>query len=96
MRKMPSSTEIEKGEIVGRICSQRSNNTADKVVDAVKTGAKKFFVMAGCDGRMKAVNTIRNLQRSCQGHCYHDSRLRNIVTTNWTLISALFQEFIRQ
>jgi hydroxylamine reductase len=28
---------------------------ADKVVDAVKSGAiKKFFVMAGCDGRMKS------------------------------------------
>ena len=47
-------TEIEKGEIVGGFAHAQVFALADKVVDAVKTGAiRKFFVMAGCDGRMK-------------------------------------------
>lgn len=46
--------EIEKGEIVGGFAHNQVFALADKVVDAVKSGAiKKFFVMAGCDGRMK-------------------------------------------
>jgi hydroxylamine reductase len=46
--------EIEKGEIVGGFAHNQVIQLADKVVDAVKTGAiKKFFVMAGCDGRHK-------------------------------------------
>ncbi len=46
--------EIEKGEIVGGFAHNQVIALADKVVDAVKTGAiKKFFVMAGCDGRLK-------------------------------------------
>ncbi len=46
--------EIEKGEIVGGFAHAQVFALADKVVDAVKSGAiKKFFVMAGCDGRMK-------------------------------------------
>jgi len=45
-------TEIEKGKIVGGFAHHQVISLADKVVDAVKTGAiKKFFVMAGCDGR---------------------------------------------
>ena len=47
-------TEIEKGEIVGGFAHAQVFALADKVVEAVKSGAiKKFFVMAGCDGRMK-------------------------------------------
>ncbi|NCB68351.1 MAG: hydroxylamine reductase [Bacteroidia bacterium] len=47
-------TEIETGEIVGGFAHAQVFALADKVVDAVKTGAiRKFFVMAGCDGRMK-------------------------------------------
>jgi hydroxylamine reductase len=47
-------TEIETGEIVGGFAHAQVFALADKVVDAVKSGAiKKFFVMAGCDGRMK-------------------------------------------
>ncbi|WP_372751968.1 hydroxylamine reductase [Labilibaculum sp.] len=47
-------TEIEKGEIIGGFAHNQVMQLADKVVDAVKTGAiRKFFVMAGCDGRMK-------------------------------------------
>jgi hydroxylamine reductase len=48
-------TEIETGTIVGGFAHEQVFALADKVVDAVKSGAiKKFFVMAGCDGRMKS------------------------------------------
>ncbi len=50
-----SPTEIETGEIVGGFAHNTVLSLADKVVDAVKSGAiKRFFVMAGCDGRMKS------------------------------------------
>ena len=49
--------EIEKGEIVGGFAHAQVLALADQVVEAVKTGAiKRFFVMAGCDGRMKSRN----------------------------------------
>ena len=49
--------EIENGEIVGGFAHNQVIALADKVVDAVKSGAiKKFFVMAGCDGRHKSRN----------------------------------------
>lgn len=49
-----SPTEIETGEIIGGFAHNQVLSLADKVVDAVKSGAiRKFFVMAGCDGRMK-------------------------------------------
>ena len=48
-------TEIESGKIVGGFAHGQVFAVADKVVEAVKSGAiKKFFVMAGCDGRMKS------------------------------------------
>ena len=44
--------EIEKGEIVGGFAHHQVMALADKVVEAVKSGAiKRFVVMAGCDGR---------------------------------------------
>uniref|UniRef100_A0A6A7G349 Hydroxylamine reductase n=3 Tax=Hirondellea gigas TaxID=1518452 RepID=A0A6A7G349_9CRUS len=47
--------EIETGSIVGGFAHHQVFALADKIVDAVKSGAiKKFFVMAGCDGRMKS------------------------------------------
>jgi len=47
--------EIEKGEIIGGFAHAQVFALADKVVDAVKSGAiRKFIVMAGCDGRMKS------------------------------------------
>ncbi|MFA5202130.1 MAG: hydroxylamine reductase [Bacteroidales bacterium] len=50
----PPPTEIEKGEIIGGFAHNQVIALADKVVDAVKSGAiKRFVVMAGCDGRMK-------------------------------------------
>ena len=50
----PAPTEIETGELVGGFAHEQVFALADKVVEAVKSGAiRKFFVMAGCDGRMK-------------------------------------------
>ena len=47
--------ELEQGEIVGGFAHAQVLALADKVVDAVKSGAiKKFVVMAGCDGRSKS------------------------------------------
>lgn len=49
--------EIEKGEIIGGFAHNQVAALSDKVVDAVKTGAiRKFFVMGGCDGRIKGRN----------------------------------------
>lgn len=51
-KKLASPTEIETGTIVGGFAHAQVFALADKIVDAVKSGAiKKFFVMAGCDGR---------------------------------------------
>ncbi len=53
-KTLPAPDEIETGSIVGGFAHNQVIALADKVVDAVKSGAiKKFFVMAGCDGRMK-------------------------------------------
>jgi hydroxylamine reductase len=50
-------TEIETGSIVGGFAHNQVFALADKVVDAVKSGAiKHFIVMAGCDGRMSSRN----------------------------------------
>jgi len=54
-KTLPSPQEIESGSIVGGFAHNQVFALADKVVEAVKSGAiKKFFVMAGCDGRMKS------------------------------------------
>jgi hydroxylamine reductase len=53
-KKCKPPVEIEKGEIIGGFAHNQVIALADKIVDAVKSGAiKKFFVMAGCDGRFK-------------------------------------------
>jgi hydroxylamine reductase len=53
-KKLAAPTEIETGEIIGGFAHAQVFALADKVVDAVKSGAiRQFFVMAGCDGRMK-------------------------------------------
>ncbi|SEU11580.1 hydroxylamine reductase [Paenibacillus sp. NFR01] len=57
----PSPVEIETGEIIGGFAHEAVMNVADQVVDAVQTGAiKRFFVMAGCDGRMKSRDYYRD------------------------------------
>lgn len=56
-KKCAAPTELETGEIVGGFAHAQVFALADKVVEAVKSGAiKKFFVMAGCDGRAKSRN----------------------------------------
>ena len=56
-KKCEAPTEIEQGEIIGGFAHAQVLALADQVVEAVKTGAiKKFFVMAGCDGRAKSRN----------------------------------------
>ena len=56
-KKCQPPTEIETGEIVGGFAHNQVFALADAVVEAVKSGAiKKFFVMAGCDGRAKSRN----------------------------------------
>jgi len=53
-KTLPAPIEIETGSIVGGFAHEQVFALADKVVDAVKSGAvKKFVVMAGCDGRQK-------------------------------------------
>lgn len=50
-------TELEQGEIIGGFAHNQVLALADKIVEAVKSGAiRKFFVMAGCDGRQKSRN----------------------------------------
>lgn len=54
-KRCKAPIEIEKGEIVGGFAHAQVFALADKVVEAVKSGAiRKFIVMAGCDGRMKS------------------------------------------
>lgn len=56
-KKCDPPFEIETGKIVGGFAHNQVLALADKVVDAVKSGAiKRFIVMAGCDGRQKARN----------------------------------------
>lgn len=51
-KNCPAPEELEQGEIVGGFAHAQVMALADKVVDAVKSGAiKRFVVMAGCDGR---------------------------------------------
>ncbi len=54
-RRCQPPVAIESGKIVGGFAHTQVIALADKVVEAVKSGAiRKFFVMAGCDGRMKS------------------------------------------
>ena len=53
-KRCPAPKAIETGSIIGGFAHNQVFALADKVVEAVKSGAiRKFFVMAGCDGRMK-------------------------------------------
>ena len=54
-KKCEPPQEIERGEIVGGFAHAQVLALADKIVEAVQSGAiKKFVVMAGCDGRAKS------------------------------------------
>ena len=54
-KRCAAPTEIETGELIGGFAHAQVLSLADQVVEAVKSGAiKKFVVMAGCDGRAKS------------------------------------------
>ena len=54
-KRCKAPTEIERGQIVGGFAHAQVLALADKIVDAVKSGKiRKFVVMAGCDGRAKS------------------------------------------
>ncbi len=54
-KSCPPPKELESGTIIGGFAHNQVLALADKVIDAVKSGAiKRFVVMAGCDGRQKA------------------------------------------
>ena len=54
-KRCPAPTEIETGELTGGFAHAQVLSVADQIVEAVKSGAvKKFVVMAGCDGRAKS------------------------------------------
>ena len=56
-KNCPPPAEIERGTIIGGFAHEQVFALADTVVDAVKSGAiKKFVVMGGCDGRQKSRN----------------------------------------
>ncbi|WP_371804668.1 hydroxylamine reductase [Candidatus Lokiarchaeum ossiferum] len=61
-KKLKSPTELETGTIPIGFAHNTVLSVADKIVDAVKSGAiKRFVVMAGCDGRMKSRNYYTNV-----------------------------------
>ncbi|MDY0304112.1 MAG: hydroxylamine reductase [Sphaerochaeta sp.] len=54
-KSCPPPTQIEDGELVGGFAHNQVFELADQVVDAIKSGAiRKFVVMGGCDGRSKS------------------------------------------
>ena len=54
-KSCPAPTEIETGTITGGFAHEQVFALADQVVEAVKSGAiRKFVVMAGCDGRQRS------------------------------------------
>ncbi|WP_418308244.1 hydroxylamine reductase [Phascolarctobacterium faecium] len=64
-KKCPPPTQLESGELVGGFAHHQVLALADKIVDAVKSGAiKKFVVMAGCDGRSPARNYYTDFARA--------------------------------
>ena len=60
-KKCAPPAQIEEGEIIGGFAHAQVLALADQIVDAVKSGAiKKFVVMAGCDGRAKSRSYYRH------------------------------------
>ncbi|MDD6920418.1 MAG: hydroxylamine reductase [Eubacteriales bacterium] len=69
-KTLPAPTEIENGEIVGGFAHNQVLALADTVVENIKNGSiRKFVVMGGCDGRMKSRNYYEefatNLPKDC-------------------------------
>lgn len=68
-KKCPPPTQLESGELVGGFAHHQVLALADKVLDAVKSGAiKKFVVMAGCDGRSPARNYYTDFAKALPQH----------------------------
>jgi hydroxylamine reductase len=64
-KKSKPPKELEKGEIVGGFAHNQVLALAGKVVEAVKSGAiKKFVVMAGCDGRQAGRSYFTDVAKS--------------------------------
>jgi len=64
-KKCNPPEEIETGKIIGGFAHNQVTKLADKIVDAVKSGAiKRFIVMAGCDGRFKNRNYFTEVAKN--------------------------------
>ncbi|MEA2081462.1 MAG: hydroxylamine reductase [Elusimicrobiota bacterium] len=64
-KKCPAPQEIENGEIMGGFAHNQVLVLADKIVEAVKSGAiKRFIVMAGCDGRHPTRNYFTEIAQN--------------------------------
>jgi len=67
-KKCAAPKEIETGEIVGGFAHNQVIALADKVLEAVESGAiRKFFVMGGCDGRMNGRNYYTEFAQKLPG-----------------------------
>ena len=63
-------TAIEQGEIIGGFAHAQVFALADKIVEAVKSGAiRRFFVMGGCDGRMKSRSYYEEFAKALPQDC---------------------------
>ena len=64
-KRCEAPAQLEEGEIVGGFAHQQVLALADKVVEAVKSGAiRKFVVMAGCDGRSRSRDYYADFARA--------------------------------
>lgn len=69
-KTLPAPLPIEDGEILGGFAHHQVTLLADKVVEAVKSGAiRKFFVMGGCDGRMKSRSYYEEFAKALPHDC---------------------------
>ena len=69
-KKCPPPAELDTGEIIGGFAHEQVFAVADKVVEAVKSGAiKKFVVMAGCDGRQKSREYYKKFAEALPKDC---------------------------
>lgn len=69
-KRCAAPKEIEHGQITGGFAHNQVIALADKVIDAVKSGAiRKFVVMAGCDGRMKSRNYYTEFASELPSDC---------------------------
>lgn len=69
-KRCDAPKEIEHGQITGGFAHNQVMALADKVIDAIKSGAiRKFVVMAGCDGRMKSRNYYTEFASELPSDC---------------------------